>query len=184
MRRDFLMVAGVIGLVILAAVTTASPYETNTASANGATRKVVNNARAGPYELQVGVLPGSPKVGNLHLSIQVKDAADGSNITDAIIMVMATGPAGATYVSPVQATNTPQRPQAYDVDISLDIEGSWILTLEMDSDLGKADLEVPLEVREPGGFNLFFPIAVAAVALSFVIWGWNGIRGRLRRRNQ
>ncbi len=101
MRRDFLMVAAVIGLVIFATVATASPYESNTASANGASRKVVSNALVGPYELQVGILPGSPKVGNLHLSIQLKDATDGSNITDAIIMVMATGPSGATTVSPV-----------------------------------------------------------------------------------
>ena len=119
--------AALIVLVLAAALVISS--ELGQVSANGGTRLVVKNERVGPYELQVGILPGSPKVGNLHLSILVKDAAAGATITSATITVMARGPEGATNVSLVQATNTPQSPQFYDGDIPLDTEGSWTLTL-------------------------------------------------------
>ena len=148
--------------------------------ANGATRPVVTNARVGPYMLQVGILPGKPKVGNLHLAIVVKDAEGGATITDATVTVAATGPEGATNVSPVQARNTPIIPQLYDVDISLDMEGSWTLTLEIDSRSGKAGLDVPLQVTASGGANLVIPIAGAVGFLALAVW----VRGRLSRRGK
>ena len=45
--------------------------------ANGGTRPVVKNERVGPYELEVGILPGSPRVGNLHLSPNPPKDTDG-----------------------------------------------------------------------------------------------------------
>ena len=93
--------------------------------ANGGTRPVVKNERVGPYELEVGILPGSPRVGNLHLSILVKDAGSGVLLTDATVMVAAEGPIDATIAGPVRAVNTPQRPEFYDADITLDMVGSW-----------------------------------------------------------
>ena len=184
MSRNVLRIPAVICIALMVAAATIIPSGLNSVSANGATRSVVKNARVGPYELQVGILPGNPKVGNLHLSILVKDAEVGAPITDAIIMVMATGPAGATDVSPVQATNTPQGPQFYDVDLPLDMEGSWTLTLETNSSLGKANLEFPLEVTKTRGFNPLFPIAGAVAFLALTVWAWNRIHSRRRRHRQ
>ena len=93
---------------------------------------MVQDARAGPYQLQVGILPGSPKVGNLHLSITVQDAENETIITDAIVLVAAKGPVGAADVAPVQAVSSPLSPQSYEVDIPLDTAGSWTVTLETD----------------------------------------------------
>ena len=156
--------------------------EAKPVSANGATRAVVQNARAGPYQLQVGILPGNPKVGSLHLSILVQDAEEGTAITDATVVVMATGPTGAANVGPVPAVNTPQNPQFYEVDIPLDTVGSWTLTLETNSRLGEARLDVSLEVTEADGFNLVWPAAGAVVVLALAFWTWN--RSRRRRRIQ
>ena len=183
------MIGGVLMLLtfafvaLLLAVAPLDGFTTSSAQANGGTRAVVQNARAGPYELQVGIFPGKPTVGNLHLSILVKDAEAGTPFTEATIMVAAQGPAGATDVAPVQATTTPQSPQFYDVDIHLDVEGNWILTLDMDSRLGQASLDVPLEVTAGGGLNLVWLLVGAVAVVALGIWLTDRIRARRKTRS-
>ncbi len=147
-------------------------------SANGAARPVVQDARAGPYQLQVSILPGSPKVGNLHLSIQVEDAANETIITDAAVLVAAQGPAGAANVGPLQAVTTLESPQSYEVDIPLDTVGRWTVTLETDSRLGQASLDIPLDVTEPDGLPVAWLAAGLAAALALVVWTWRRTRRR------
>ena len=141
-----------------------------TAQANGGTRPVVTNQIVGPYKVQVGIFPGQPRVGNLHLSIRVEDASGVQVLTGATVFASLTGPPGATDVGLVPAANTPQNPQTYDVDMPLDMIGSWILTLETNSELGKASLDVPLEVVEPEGFDLILLLAGGVAILALVLW--------------
>ena len=169
-----------ISVVLLAALT----YAHGIAFANGNTRPVIKNERVGPYDLQVGILPGTPRVGKLHFSILVNNAEAGEPITDALVTVTANGPPNATSVGPVQALNTLQSPQFYDVDVPLDMEGSWTFTLEVATELGEASLELPLEVSRPGGFSVAFAAAVAIALLAVSIWTWDRIRRRRRRRRQ
>ena len=169
-----------ISIVLLGTLT----YAQGIAFANGNTRPVIKNERVGPYDLQVGILPGTPRVGNLHFSILVNNAESGEPITDALVTVAANGPLNATSVGPVQALNTPQIPQFYDVDIPLDMEGSWIFTMAVATDLGEASLELPLEVSSPSGFSVAFVAAVAIALLAVSIWTWDRIRRWRRRRRQ
>ena len=152
--------------------------------ANGATRELVKSERAGPYELRVGVFPGTPRIGNLHLSIQVKDAERGEILTGAAVTVTANGPEGATDVGPVRAVTTLDSPQFYDVDIPLDVVGRWDFTLDIEAELGDAALEVPLHVSEAEGFNLIFLLALAIAFLALAIWTWDRVRGKRRQRRQ
>ncbi len=152
-------------------------------SANGATR-VVKNERAGPYELQVGILPGNPRVGNLHLSILVANSADGVPIINAAVMVAAVGPPDAANVGPVPAVTSLGSLQYYEADISLDTVGSWSIFIDVNSGLGEATLELPLEVTEGGGISLAFVAAVAIALLALSIWLWDRIRRVRRRRGQ
>ena len=163
--------------LLLLAVPAVFPWGIETAQANGGTRPIVTNQTVGPYKLQVGIFPGRPRVGNLHLSIIVEDAAGRQALTGATVFVSLAGPAGATSVGPVAASNTPQNPQFYDVDLTLDMTGSWTLTLETASDLGRASLDVPLEVAEPEGFDLILLLAGAVAILALVLW----IKGRVTK---
>ena len=147
------------------------------AEANGGARPVVTNATVGPYKMQVGIFPGQPRVGNLHLSIRVEDASGEQVLTGATVYASLAGPPGATSVGLVPAVNTPQNPQTYDVDMPLDMIGSWTLTLETDSELGQASLDVPLEVVEPEGFDLILLLAGGVAILALVLW----IRGRISK---
>ena len=162
--------------LLLAAAPAALISGIETAQANGGTRPVVTNKTVGPYKLQVGIFPSKPRVGNLHLSIMVEDAVRGQPLADATVFVSLAGPAGATNVGPVPANNTPQNPQFYDVNMPLDMIGSWTLTLETNSNLGQASLDVPLEVAEPEGFDLILLLTGVVVILAIALWirGWVG----------
>lgn len=180
MKRDVLGLISFAFVALLLAVVSLNGFTTSSAHANGGARVVVQNTRAGPYEFQVGIFPGRPIVGNLHLSILVKDAEAGTPVTDATIMIAARGPAGATDIDPVRATNTPQSPQFYDADIGLDAEGSWTLTLETDSQLGQARLDVPLEVTAGGAINLVWLLAGLVAVVALGIWMRDRIRAHRR----
>jgi len=162
--------------LLLAAAPAALISGVETAQANGGTRPVVTNKTVGPYKLQVGIFPSKPSVGNLHLSIIVEDAARGQPLADATVFVSLAGPAGPTNVGPMPANNTPQNPQFYDVNMPLDMIGNWTLTLETNSNLGQASLDVPLEVAEPEGFDLILLLTGGVVILAIALWirGWVG----------
>lgn len=169
-----------IGVILLVSATTALPLRPGQASANGATRLIVNGQRSGPYLFRVGILPGSPKVGNLHLSILIQSADGEIPINDGQIVVMATGPEAGMTAGPVTATNSPQNPQVFDADITLTTLGSWTLTLETVSELGQATLKVPLQVTESGSFNLLIVVFIFVVVVVIGAMGWSQLQRNRR----
>lgn len=148
------------GLLLVAGLFAALSF--GTASANGAVRLVVIDEVAGPYLLRVGVLPGDPTLGPLHVSILIQDAQGETAVEDATVSVVATGP-GAP--SQTEAVNSPQSPQLYEGNLYLDSLGEWSLTLDIDSRLGQATHVFDVRARAEGGFNLMFVIAGAAAVL-------------------
>ena len=154
----------------------------NTADANGGTRPLVRDAQVGPYFFDVGIFPGRPTIGNLHLSILVRDAASGGALTNATVMVTLTGPEGSTTVGPVQAVNTPQTPRFYDVNVPLDVIGTWELSMAAETHLGPASLNVPLQVTEATGIDIVYPLIALLGALAVLFWVLARIRSERRRR--
>ena len=75
-RRRFVpLMLAMLAVVFLLTASHPPSSMVETASANGATRLIIDDARSGPYLLRVGILPGSPKVGTLHGSVLVQDAS-------------------------------------------------------------------------------------------------------------
>ena len=130
----------------------------------------------------MGILPGAPKVGNLHLSILVRDIGAGNSITDAETLVTAVGPEGATNYGPAPALNTRATPQFYEADIPLDVVGPWTLKLEVDGGLGRESISIPIEVTEGSGFSLAFIAAIAIAFLALAVWLTGLVRKKNRRR--
>ncbi len=154
-----------------------------TVLANGATKLVLEDVQAGPYLLQVGIIPGNPKVGNLHLSIQVNDAVSEAPVTDAQVFVSAVGPEDATNVSSTPAQSPLADQSFYEADIWLDAEGSWVVTMQIDAAQGLATQEVSLEVTS-GGISLALLAAIVVFILAVSIWTWDRIKGRRRRQQR
>ena len=150
-------------LALLAAIALAAALSGGTVSANGAVRLVVIDEVAGPYLLRVGVLPGDPTLGPLHVSILIQDATGETAVEDATVSVAAAGPGAA---SQTDAVNSPQNPQLYEGNLYLDALGDWSVTLDIQSSLGDARHIFPVRARAERGFNLMFIIvAVAAVLI-------------------
>lgn len=172
-----------MGIILLACLLATQAPTQSLVFANG-TIQVVKKERAGPYELQVGMSPGTPRVGNLHVSLMVKDVELGKPITNATVMVMARGPEGGTDLGPLQAANNLESPQFYDADLPLDTEGSWMLILDIESDLGAASLELPLEVTRANGVSVAFvaTVVIALLALLTLLWGRISRRGKPRTK--
>ena len=149
---------------------------------NGAAVAIVKNRQVGPYEIEVGILPGAPKVGNLHLSILVRDRDSGNSITDAQVQTAVVGPEGATDYGPALALNTRTTPQFYEVDIPLDAVGTWTLTLDLDGGLGRESVSLPIEVTEGSGFSLAFIAALGIAFLALAVWLTGLVRKKGRRK--
>ena len=174
------VVAAVAFLAVLAAVSSGSSAMVY---ANGAARIIVQDRPVGPYLLRVGIVPGTPTVGLLHLSVLVRDAASESPVTDAAVSVLAVGPEGSGGPLRMEAVNSLQSPHLYEGDISLDVLGPWTLSLETESPLGTATLAVPIEVQESGPLNLIFVISVAALVLVVGVLFWSQLQRKRRRRS-
>ena len=171
--------SGRITLVVALAVSLAVMIA-GAASANGSVRLVVIDEVAGPYMLRVGILPGDPILGPLHVSIRVLDAGDQSPVEDAAVRLSATG---AGTPGQAEAVNSPQDPQLYEGNLWLDALGDWAVTLEIDSPAGPAAHTFNVRARRESGFNLMFVIAAVAAALvvgSLVYSQWQR-RRRLSR---
>lgn len=169
-----------LSVILLVSATVASPLRVDQASANGATRLIVDDAKEGPYLFRVGILPVSPKVGNLHLSIFIRPADGHAPISDGRIVVVATGPESGMTAGPALATNAPQSPQVFDADIRLTNLGSWTVTLETTSELGQAALIVPLQVTEAEGFNLLIVVVIVVLVAAIGALGWSRVQRRRR----
>ena len=169
-----------LGIVLLVLTVTGSPAKTPEVSANGGTKLIVNDEIVGPYLFRVGILPGSPKVGNLHLSVLIQAAESDDIIRDGLIIVHATGPEPGMVAGPVQAKNTPINPQLFDADITLTALGSWVMTLETTSNLGESTLVVPLQVTEAEGLNLLIVIIFVVVILAIGALAWSQRKQRKR----
>ena len=149
-------------LALLAALALAAGLSAGTASANGAVRLVVIDEVAGPYLLRVGVLPGDPTLGPLHVSILIQDEQGETAVDDATVSVAATGPGAA---SRTEAVNSPQNPQLYEGNLYLDALGEWAVTLDIESSLGEGSHTFAVRATAEGGFNLMFVIAATAAVL-------------------
>ncbi len=173
-------IGALLGIILLVAAAAASPLRPDRVSANGATRLIVNDVKEGPYLFWVGVLPGSPKVGNLHLSILIQSAGSEEIISDGQMIIQATGPEVGMTAGPVRATNSPLNPQVFDADITLTALGAWTITLETVSELGEATLVVSLQVTEAKGFNLLIVVVIVGlvVAIAALVWSQKQQRKR------
>ena len=177
-RRFQILPAFALALALLLAVlTTVAGVFGGVASANGSVKLVVIDEVAGPYLLRVGVLPGDPTIGPLHVSVLIQDASGDAAVDDATVRVSISGPGapGGT-----EAVNSPQSPQLYEGNLTLDSLGDWAVTLDIDGPRGPATHTFNVRARDVGGFNLMYVIVAVAVVLVVGSLAWSQLQRRRR----
>jgi len=164
-------------VIVLALVGIAREPSPLPVSANGGATLIASQ-EAGPYRIDVSILPAPAVVANTHLSILLRSLSNDQIITDAAVYVSATGPEGAAGLGPIRAPND-AAPQFFEVNLPFDMEGPWRVTIAVSSALGEETITVPLEVREGGGGINWILLAAVAVAIVTVgVWTWDRVAGR------
>lgn len=143
---------------------------TNQVSANGLhVGEVQFSGPAGPYDI-VGFV--TPWVGNLHMTIYVSLLGSEDPVSDAVVQVSGRGPQSVSQiVGPVPAVRS--LTAWYDANLLIKEAGAWVFTLTVESSLGEATMDIPVEVQESGSTNwsviggVAFLLAIVA-CLAFV----------------
>ena len=137
----------------------------------------------GPYNIRVALVQSSLSLGTTLIAIYVVEEATGRPIPD-VRVLLRTKHEGRDTEGRATAHNTPQEPERYDAQMTLDAPGSWRVTVEVASALGTVAVEVPpLYVEETrrisGGTFVFIGIFLVIIAGVAYLW-WSTQRRRRR----
>jgi hypothetical protein len=137
-RYVVLSIVAAVGLLVLLA---------GPVLANGRVQRFVTQS-VGPYTLQIGTIPETPVVGNLHLTISIADETNGAYIFDAVVTVAGAGPEVDTpELGPFVAEKNPLDPTFYDINTSVDRVGIWSFTIDISGELGDISTEIDIVVE-------------------------------------
>ncbi len=150
------------------------------ASANGRATVIANHEQ-GPYRVEVAIVPSRPVVNNTHLSVRLFPLGSESPLTRARVQVSAAGPANSGGFGPLVADNN-VLPQFFETTLPFAEPGPWRVSISVATDLGQETILVPMEVRAREPINLILLAAIAVAVAALVIWTYDRLRSRRRRR--
>ncbi len=172
----------VLLVVFLAAgLLTVSATDGNSVWANGRAT-LISTQEQGPYRFEVSILPGRAIVNNTHLSLRIIAVESEEILTQAAVSISAVGPDTATDFGPIVADNA-VLPQFFETTLPFDVPGIWQVSISVNTDLGEAAIQVPMDVREGRPINLILVAAIVVAVIAVAIWTYDRIKAGLRRRN-
>ncbi len=170
-----------VALVVSLAAVLLSLVSSGPASADGDAVEIFRGRQVA-YEVVVGVLPETPKVGIIHFFITPLEEATLAPVDDAEIIIVADDPSGRPAYQ-ARALDLPDSPVLYEASIKFESAGSWLLRIIVRTDaLGEATFTVPLEIAEqpitPGTAGGFVFLGVFVVLIGGAIYIWYSVRRR------
>ena len=150
--------------------------------ANGRATLVYSQEK-GPFNIDLSIIPGRAVVPSTHVSVLIRSTEDDGIVTDAEVLLSATGPTGSTELGPIPAENC-FAPQFYETDLKFDLIGTWGVKLSVSSPLGTESVSLDLEVEE-GGNNINW-IMISAIVIGIFAIGlfiWDKVKGRNTHKN-
>ena len=116
-------------------------------SANGG--QVIKEGKFGAYNAIISATPWPANPGNLHLSMVLTRADAPDPVSNATVIFSNEMPGMAMPdAKPVRAFQG-SRPNIYDVDIPLSMDGDWQVNVQIIGALGQADIPLTLKVEKP-----------------------------------
>lgn len=143
------------------------------ASANGGTIAVSGDK--GPFNVTLVYSPSPPTPGvPLHMTMILTKASSDNPVNDAVVIANPTMPGMAMPggSEPKRFVQTASRPNMYDVDVPVAMEGLWNINLQIVSpQLGQATFDVNFKVEKPSApWGVIIGILVALPLLAGVTW--------------
>lgn len=151
------------------------------ASANGRVLRF-DTQQAGPYRVSLGAIPDTPVVGNIHLTVTVRESSTDEYVLDARVTVIGEGPGDDPIeIGPLVADRNLREPTYYEINTSVDSVGAWAFTVLVDAAPGAAETTFTLEVVEASPLG---GIAILAVLLGLVTVLGLSARAYFRQRRR
>ncbi len=182
-RADKKLVWASFALVSAVILTWAATWPPTPTGAQGEPAREVR-VTAGPHEVRVIPVSTNVAAGFVQFSVLVFDSNTGQPVPDARVVLLATNEE-EEYEGWATALNTPSLPEQYDVRVNLESTGDWLISVDVDSPLGRGGAEimtlhVPALQRYTSGSLVFF--GVFALLLGGVVYLWWSVRRNQRRR--
>jgi len=139
---------------------------------------------AGPHDVRVFPVNTNLAAGFVQFSVLVFDPNTGEPVPDAKVVLLAYNEE-EEYEGWATALNTPSLPEQYDARVNLESTGDWLISIDVDSPLGRGGAEVmtlhvPSLQRYTSGSLVFF--GVFAVLIGGVAYLWWSVRRNQRRK--
>ena len=137
----------------------------------------------GPYNIRVALVQSGLSLGTTLMAVYVVEESTGKPISD-VRVLLRTRHEDEDTQGRATAHNTPQEPERYDAQMTLDAPGTWLVTVEVTSALGTVAVEVPpLTVEEARRISggTFVYIGVFLVIITGAVYVWWSTQRRRRR---
>ncbi len=172
-RRRFSLISKIFSVILAWALALSSGFIwVVPAQANGGTIAVSGDK--GPFNVTLiySPSPPSPTV-PLHLTMTVTKASSDNPVNSATVLATPAMPGMAMPgATPVRFVQAPARPNMYDADVPVGMEGLWSLTVQIiDPQLGQTSFDVSFKVEKPSApWGVIIGILVALPALAGLTW--------------
>ena len=135
--------------------------------------------QVGPFEVVFITEPFLTAVGQVHITVKLREAATGEPVDGAIVKLRADHEEEESIE--VRALNTPDDEEAYKANMTLIESGVWTFVIDVDKEgLEPTTFEVPVLVAEPalpaGEAGTFVWILVFVALIGGVLFLWNKSR--------
>jgi hypothetical protein len=131
--------------------------------------------RAGPYRIDVIANPSTLSLGSVRYTVMVFNAENAQPVSDARVLVRARQQEECAE-GWATALNSPVTPESYQAQIELDRSGTWLMSVEVISPLGRVEVEVPSQqVPQPrqsqaGGLVFASISGVLIIGAGYLVW--------------
>lgn len=144
-----------------------------------------HRVEAGPYRLAIITDPSILSLGSVRFKISVHSSESGDPVPDAKVVIQARHEADGTE-GWANALNSPSTPELYEAQMELDGPGTWLMSIDVASSLGRVQVAIPsILVPEPrrstAGALVFIGVLVILL-LGGVYLTWTIRRSQQRRQ--
>ncbi len=162
------IIAALTWLVVLALLS----FWPQQVGANGGT--IIVYGDKGPFNVSLLASPSPPSpTVPIHLTLILTKSGTDNPVNDAVVIASPSMPGmDMPGVTPQRFIQAPSRPNMYDADIPVGMEGVWRLNVQVVSpQLGQTNFEVDLKVEKPSApWGVIIGILVALPALAGITW--------------
>jgi hypothetical protein len=174
---------GLLTAVVIALMAMAAP---SLVRAHGSGVELNKREFAGPYEVALGVVPDPPAIGEMAMTLAVIELQTRTVVIRADVTMTATGP-DSTVIGPLKVETDPADPSFYDLRTTLDKEGTWTFTIDVDAPAGPGSADFILEVKKTSsitGIITLLTLLAFAVILGLSVRAFLSQRGQKEERGK